>query len=54
MTQAEERLRACYADTAFARMGIPFEQAMESEVVRGMVENAAGMVVSVMDEMRAA
>lgn len=37
----EEQHREQYSRTAFARMGIPFERAMQSKVVREMVEGAA-------------
>lgn len=36
-----DALRTAYAKTAFARMGIPFERAMEREAVRIAVEGSA-------------
>lgn len=37
----DEALRAHYAQTALARMGVPFERGMEIEAVRIAVEGAA-------------
>lgn len=37
----ESSMRAHYADTALARMGIPFEQAMQIAAIRRVVEAAA-------------
>lgn len=40
-TPTTEALRAHYAKTALARMGIPFERGMQIEGVRIVVEGAA-------------
>jgi hypothetical protein len=37
----EATLRRHYADTGLARMGVPFERAMQIEAVRRAVEAAA-------------
>lgn len=41
----EQSMRDAYANTAFARMGIPYERALDSRAIRAFLEAAARMNV---------